>query len=98
MSHHHSVAGGLGALFGQSVVPRTAATRIDAGPKSAYSSAMFTYAISFLSVLLVVAFSPSCAPGPVDTSSSWTVQLKISGGFTGRGNGSLWVASDGKYK
>ena len=59
---------------------------------------MHAFLVSFLSLLLVVVLSPSCSKENSTATSSWSVQLKISGGFTGRGNGNLWLTSDGKFK
>jgi len=56
---------------------------------------MFGFWVFLLSALL--ALVPSCSRPGADNQPAWSVQLKITGGFTGRGNGSLRLAADGAY-
>ena len=59
---------------------------------------MVSLTASLSSILVVAIVSMACSPYQTATDSSWSVQLKTSGGLTGRGQGSISVNSDGKVR
>ena len=51
---------------------------------------------TLFSVLALTMFAPACSHSEPAEISSWSVQIKTSGGFIGIGRGNVLVTSDGK--
>ena len=51
---------------------------------------------TLFSVLALTTFAPACSHSQPADISSWSVQIKTSGGFIGIGRGNVLVRSDGK--
>ena len=51
---------------------------------------------TFFSVLALTMVAPACSHSQPANISSWSVQIKTSGGFIGIGRGNVLVSSDGK--
>jgi hypothetical protein len=51
---------------------------------------------TLFSVLALTTFAPACSHSQPADISSWSVQIKTSGGFVGIGRGNVLVSSDGK--
>jgi hypothetical protein len=51
---------------------------------------------TLFTVLALTTFAPACSHSQPADISSWSVQIKTSGGFIGIGRGNVLVSSDGK--
>jgi len=56
---------------------------------------MVDLSVTIFIFLFMTIVSPACTSRSAEVSS-WSVQVKTSGGFSGRGNGNVLVTSDGK--
>jgi len=52
--------------------------------------------ITLFGVLALTMFAPACSHSEPAEISSWSVEIKTSGGFIGIGHGNIHVSSDGK--
>jgi hypothetical protein len=59
---------------------------------------MLSVPSTLLSLIAVTVLSIACTPTQPVNASSWSVQIKTSGGFVGIGKGNISIASDGKFK